>query len=322
MSSDRRVTPKIRVVLALGAIVSASLMPAVRAPAAPHMEAAARAHEDLQQQVVRLFEELDEVKQAIEAVMAETAWVRERISELSRQIDARQLLLNRRAVEAYMGERAVGFDSVLGAGSFTDLQDSLEFLDAVAQRDHEVLVSLEERKAEVERQQVRLEALEEELRGKQERLEAAAAGLVEKLQQQHARLRALAEASTAVEGSGGDSQGSTPPPSPPAPSVVPGRGAVVELIRDQFAPLGSRTEAVALCVAEAESNFDPLAENPSTGAAGVFQFLPSTWTNLSALAGRGGASVFDARANVTVAAWTVAEYGWHPWSSVAEVCRI
>jgi soluble lytic murein transglycosylase-like protein len=96
---------------------------------------------------------------------------------------------------------------------------------------------------------------------------------------------------------------------------------VVGLIRDHFAPLGSRTEAVALCVAEAESNFDPLAENPSTGAAGVFQFLPSTWVHLSELAGLGGASVFDARANVAVTAWTVAAYGWHPWSSIAEACR-
>jgi soluble lytic murein transglycosylase-like protein len=96
---------------------------------------------------------------------------------------------------------------------------------------------------------------------------------------------------------------------------------VVALIRDHFASLGSGTEAVALCVAEAESNFNPLAENPSTGAAGVFQFLPSTWVHLSELAGRGGASVFDARANVAVTAWTVAAYGWHPWSSIAEACR-
>ncbi len=321
MISDRRSTPKISVVLALGAIVFASLMPAVRAPAIPHMEAAARAPEGLHQQVVRLFEELDEVKQSIETVQAETAWVRERISQLSRQIDARQNLLNRRAAEAYMGERAVGFDSVLGAGSFTDLQDSLEFLDAVSQRDHEVLVSLEERKEEVERQWVRLEALEEQLRGKQERLEVTAASLVERLRQQHARLRQLPEES-ALDGGSGDSTHPTPPPGPPVPSVVPGRAAVIALIRDHFASLGSRTEAVALCVAEAESNFDPLAENPSTGAAGVFQFLPSTWVNLSELAGRGGASVFDARANVAVTAWTVAEYGWHPWSSVAEACRI
>lgn len=308
-----------RVVLALAAIVLPSLMSAVRAPATPHMEVAARAPEDLRQQVVRLFEELDEVKQAIETVQAEAAWVRERISVLSRQIEARQQLLNQRAAEAYMGERAVGFDSVLGAGSFTDLQDSLEFLDAVSQRDHEVLVSLEERKQEVQRQRVRLGALEEQLRGKQERLEAAAASLVERLRQQHARLRALPEESLSDGGS--DDPTHSPPQGPPVPSVVPGRAAVVALIRDHFASLGSKTEAVALCVAEAESNFDPLAENPSTGAAGVFQFLPSTWVDLSELAGRGGASVFDARANVAVTAWTVGEYGWHPWSSVAEACQ-
>ena len=319
MINDRRSTPTFRVVLALAAIVLPSLMSAVRAPATPHMEVAARAPEDLRQQVVRLFEELDEVKQAIETVQAEAAWVRERISVLSRQIEARQQLLNQRAAEAYMGERAVGFDSVLGAGSFTDLQDSLEFLDAVSQRDHEVLVSLEERKQEVQRQRVRLGALEEQLRGKQERLEAAAASLVERLRQQHARLRALPEESLSAGGS--DDPTHSPPQGPPVPSVVPGRAAVVALIRDHFASLGSKTEAVALCVAEAESNFDPLAENPSTGAAGVFQFLPSTWVDLSELAGRGGASVFDARANVAVTAWTVGEYGWHPWSSVAEACQ-
>lgn len=320
MIGDRRGTPKIRVVLALGAIVFASLMPAIPAPATPHMKAAARAPEGLQQQVVRLFDELDEVKQSLSSVQAETAWVRERISVLSRQIEARQQLLNRRAAEAYMGERAVGFDSVLGAGSFTDLQDSLEFLDAVSQRDHEVLVSLEQRKEEVARQWVRLETLEEQLRGKQERLEATAASLVERLRQQHARLRALPEEGATGGGSGGSSP-PPPPPGPPVPSVVPGRAAVVALIRDHFASLGSRNEAVALCVAEAESNFNPLAENPSTGAAGVFQFLPSTWVHLSELAGRGGASVFDARANVAVTAWTVAAYGWHPWSSIAEACR-
>lgn len=94
----------------------------------------------------------------------------------------------------------------------------------------------------------------------------------------------------------------------------------MELIRDRFGSLGSRPTQVALCVAEAESGFDPLAVNPSTGAAGVFQFLPSTWESLSALAGWTSASVFDARANVAVAAWTVARYGWHAWRSVATGC--
>jgi len=91
------------------------------------------------------------------------------------------------------------------------------------------------------------------------------------------------------------------------------------LIRDRFASLGSRTTDVALCVAERESNFDPLVVNPATGAAGVFQFIPSTWESLSELAGRSGASVFDARANVAVAAWTVAHYGWSQRTAESDV---
>jgi hypothetical protein len=311
----------IRTVLAAGAIVSASLMPAVQASAAPHMMAAGRESQVLQRQVVRLFDELDQVTRDIETVLAGTAWARERILELSRQIDTRQQLLNRRAAEAYMGELAVGVDSVLGASSFGDLQDSLAFLEAISRRDHEVLLALQGRKAEAERQGLRLERLEGQLREKRTELEAAAAGLVEKLRRQHARLRQQAEESAPEVGSVGDPPPSPPPPSPPAPSLSLGRRAVMGLISERFASLGSRTEEVALCVAEEESNFDPLAVNPSTGAAGVFQFLPSTWASLSELADHGGDSVFDARANVAVAAWTVAEYGWHPWRSVAADCR-
>ena len=304
--------------LAVAAIVLASLMPAVRASATPQMRAAARHPEPLQQQVVRLFDELDRAGRIIERVRAEMAWVESRISELSGQIDERQQLLNRRAAEAFMAGRAVGVDSFLGASSFTALQDSLEFLDAVSQKDHEVVLSLQRRKAEFERGQLRLEALEEELRRKRESLEATVSDLVEKLQRQQARQRAQENAPDA--GSGEDTP-ALAPPSPPAPSLAPGREAVIALIRDQFASLGSRTRKMALCVAAAESNFDPLVVNPSTGAAGVFQFLPSTWAALSEMAGRGGASVFDARANVAVAAWTVSTYGWHPWRSVAGDCR-
>jgi hypothetical protein len=307
-------------VLAAGAIVSASLMPAVRASATPHMMAAGREPQGLQRQVVRLFDELDRVSRDLENVLAETAWAHERISELSRQIDARQQLLNRRAAEAYMGELAVGVDSVLGANSFGDLQDSLAFLEAISRRDHEVLLELQRRRAEVERQGLRLERLEGQLREKRTELEAAAASLVEKLRRQHSRLRQQASESAPGVGSDGDPPPSPLPPSPP-PSLSLGRKAVMELISERFASLGTRTEEVALCVAEAESTFDPLAVNPSTGAAGVFQFLPSTWASLSELADHGGDSVFDARANVAVAAWTVAEYGWHPWRSVAADCR-
>ena len=301
--------------LALGAIVVASLTTAVQAPATPHMKGAAGEPASLRKQVVRLFDRLDRVSQVIEGVRADIEWIRYRIPELSREIESRQELLNQRAVEAYMAGVAGGVESALGASSFTDLQDTLEYLDAVSERDHDVLVALEQRKAEIERQRVRLETLEEELQARRDRLETTVADLVEKLRRQEALQRRTEQAAQDA-----DSVGESP--SPPAPTLAPPRAVVVAMIRDRFASLGSRSTDIALCVAERESNFDPLAVNPATGAAGVFQFIPSTWASLSALAGRGGTSVFDARSNVAVAAWTVAHYGWHPWRSAAGDCGV
>jgi hypothetical protein len=318
--SDRWRTPMVKVVLAVGTVLFASLMLAVRAPATPHLKGAAREPVVLQREVVRLFDHLDHVSRLIESVRAELVSVRSRILELARQIEAKREMVNRRAAEAYMGGLAVGIDSVLGASSFAELQDSLEFLDAVSRRDNDVLLSLQHRKAELELQRLRLTALETELRGKRQRLEATAAHLVETMQRQQALLGHRAEEVTPDGDPLGDFPAPTHPPGPPLPSLFPGREAVRELIRDQFASLASRTAEVALCVAEAESNLDPRAINPTTGAAGLFQFLSSTWPSLSELAGRGGASAFDARANAAVAAWTVAEYGWHPWRSIAARC--
>lgn len=247
------------------------------------------------------------------------ATVRDRISDLSREIEARRQLLNERAAEAYMAGSAGGMDSVLGASSFTDLQDALEYLDAISESDHAVVVSLEDRKAEIALQRVRLEALDVELRGRRGRLEATAADLVEELRREPVLLARRAS-ETLPNASAGDSPGPSPSPSPAPPTSVLGRKAVTKLIRDRFASLGSDTADVAVCVAEAESGLDPLIVNPATGASGLFQFLPSTWTGLSELAGRGGASVFDAGANADIAAWTVARYGWHPWRSVATAC--
>jgi hypothetical protein len=308
-----------RVAPAIGAILLAS-MPAVQALATPHMEAAARKPEVLHREVVSLFDQLDQVSRAIEGVQADIASARGRMTELLRQIAALQRTLDQRAAEAYMSLPAAGVDTLLGASSFSEVQDALQFLEAVSQRDQDVLLSLLHRKTEVELQQARLEGLEAELRGKRERLEATVADLVEKLQRQRALLLQRAEELAQDDGSV-ESPPSPAPSIPPTPATVLGREAVTQLIRKLFASLGTRTGEVALCVAEEESGLDPLAVNPITGASGLFQFIPSTWTSLSELAGWGGASVFEARANAAVAAWTVANYGWHPWRSVAEDCR-
>lgn len=76
----------------------------------------------------------------------------------------------------------------------------------------------------------------------------------------------------------------------------------------------------ALAILDCESNGNPEALNPYSGAAGLFQFLPATWNQASAGAGFGGASAFDAEANVAAAAWlgkryeNLGQYFWRPWS--------
>ena len=63
-----------------------------------------------------------------------------------------------------------------------------------------------------------------------------------------------------------------------------------------------------------ESNYNPQAFNASSGASGLFQFLPSTWANTPQ--GKAGMSVFDATANAQAAAWYYNATGrtGGPWS--------
>lgn len=81
----------------------------------------------------------------------------------------------------------------------------------------------------------------------------------------------------------------------------------------------------AMVIIECESNGDPEAVNPYSGAAGLFQFLPGTWAVASVKAGVGDRSVFDGEANIIAASW-LAEYyrsrgydPWLPWSCRAYV---
>ena len=76
----------------------------------------------------------------------------------------------------------------------------------------------------------------------------------------------------------------------------------------------------ALRIIDCESNGDPDAYNPYSGASGLFQFLPSTWTTTSPRAGYAGASPFEPEANAASAAWLANEYQkegkyyWQAWS--------
>lgn len=93
----------------------------------------------------------------------------------------------------------------------------------------------------------------------------------------------------------------------------PGAGGWRPLVESYFAPADvDRAIQVIAC----ESNGDPDARNPYSGASGLFQHLPGAWPERAAGAGFPGASVFDPEANVAAAAWLLYESdggGWHHW---------
>ena len=89
-------------------------------------------------------------------------------------------------------------------------------------------------------------------------------------------------------------------------SAAPAAGGDIEsIIRAAAAAQGANADQLVR-VAWCESRFNPNALNPSSGAAGLFQFLPSTWAANSVRAGYAGASVFDPVASANVAAWMFA----------------
>jgi hypothetical protein len=73
----------------------------------------------------------------------------------------------------------------------------------------------------------------------------------------------------------------------------------------------------ALRVIACESGGDPNAQNPRSGAAGLFQHIPRYWADRSAMVGLPGASIFDPVANVSAAAYLVYTVGWSPWAASA-----
>jgi soluble lytic murein transglycosylase-like protein len=100
------------------------------------------------------------------------------------------------------------------------------------------------------------------------------------------------------------------PPAPPLPTDPGSVGAIQQIILNAFAPLGSAAQTWALRVAKCESNYNPYAVNRSSGASGLFQFLPSTWASLP----QHNQSVFDPTANAQAAATLYVRSGPSQWS--------
>lgn len=113
---------------------------------------------------------------------------------------------------------------------------------------------------------------------------------------------------TTTSGSGGDGQQWDHPP-----AVEQWRSLV-----EAFFPANRVEEA--LRIIDCESNGDPDAYNPYSGASGLFQFLPSTWASTAPKAGYPNASAFEPEPNIAAAAWLANRYQelglyyWQAWS--------
>jgi hypothetical protein len=73
------------------------------------------------------------------------------------------------------------------------------------------------------------------------------------------------------------------------------------------------------CVIQRESRWDPSAQNPRSGAAGLTQMLLSTW--MTTPSGKRGESRFNAFSNIDGAAWLVTSGGgWRHWAATVGGC--
>lgn len=98
-----------------------------------------------------------------------------------------------------------------------------------------------------------------------------------------------------------------PPAAPPVDNFGP--GAVQDLIRQLFAPLGPDQVVKALRVAACESGYNPRAYNPVGPYYGVFQFTAETFRATI----YGNQDIYSAYYNVAAAAWKVSVSGWSAW---------
>jgi hypothetical protein len=65
------------------------------------------------------------------------------------------------------------------------------------------------------------------------------------------------------------------------------------------------------CIIAAESGWDPTQQNRRTRAAGLAQFLPSTWATTPE--GQSGLSPFDPHASIDAAIWLAQTKGFSQW---------
>jgi soluble lytic murein transglycosylase-like protein len=91
------------------------------------------------------------------------------------------------------------------------------------------------------------------------------------------------------------------------------QGKVVNCIRAATRRYGGDLAHNVAC-ARSESRLDPYAHNGGSGAAGLYQFMPSTWARTLARMGVRHKSIYSAEWQARAAAWKFRRDGFGEWS--------
>jgi peptidoglycan hydrolase CwlO-like protein len=298
------------------------------------VKTAEKQRDALQAQLIGLLERMDAGRRSIESTQGRivTAQLAER--DIAQTVAAQQNAIDAMAREAYMAGPAGNLAIVLDSSSFGDMAERVADLDAGSGQISADTAALDRSRTQLVGVEAGLETLSAKRRSVEAHLESDAASLATAFQKQQtvvaqldsdrtklqATLKTLRDkrqrelAQEALRNSG---HGNYRPPPPPPGS----QKRVVSLIHYYFGPLGQADLQTALCVGWRESRYIPTAVNKYSGASGVYQFMPNLWPWFSSNAGWGGSDVFNPVANVAVAAYTVAHFGWFPWHSDSGYCN-
>jgi peptidoglycan hydrolase CwlO-like protein len=293
---------------------------------------------------------VDSMRLAVQATQARLVHTQITVREITQEIAAQQATLDQSAVDAYVAGPSADLAAFLSASSFQDFTDRLADVTVAGERDHLVARELSRQRDNLAAAEQSLQALYVTQRAAQDQLNAQVDAVLSELQLRQAVLDGLNRDREAAQQLVTQlterrqqeiarqlqrerqrlaaqmarlANHSTPPTWWTPPTPPPGYQAEVQdLIEQYFTPLGQDDLDMALCVGWRESRYTPTAVNKSSGAAGVFQFMPNLWPWFSSTAGWDGADVFDPNANVGVAAAIVKMFGWWPWRSDSGVCGI
>ena len=225
--------------LVFGLVASLAVGPTAQAgPTKAELDAAQTQLDSLNQHLSLLVEQYDQARITLQNTQARLDRARRQMAAAQAQETRMQGLLSDRARAAYEGGAGSALDVVLGATSFQDLTDRLEFVNSVVQSDAQVANAAEAARIRAREASIQLTQLAQQrqatltkLGEKKSEIEAGIAdqqALVNKLKTklaQEAAAAAAAKAARQEQSNGGGGGGPAPNPFPTQPAPSPSSGA-------------------------------------------------------------------------------------------------